>query len=111
MKVSIQDSRIWDLDKQSVEGPVAGEFFGMSYFSASFGQALGEEMRRLIEAGHEDVWYEYALREVARTQTLQPWYLEAEHEWTEVDTPADLELADRIVSRHRKRSQSAKIGN
>jgi choline kinase len=111
MKVSIQQSRIWDLDKQRVEGPVAGEFFGMSYFSASFGQALGEEMRRQIEAGHEDVWYEYALREVARTRALQPWYLEAEHEWTEVDTPADLELADRIVSRHRKRSESAKSGN
>lgn len=110
MKVSIQDSRIWDLDKQRVEGKVAGEFFGMSYFSASFGQALGEEMRRQIDAGHEDVWYEYALRKVARTQALQPWYLEAEHEWTEVDTPADLELADRIVSRHHARSESVQIG-
>jgi choline kinase len=110
MKVSIRDGRIWDLDKQRVQDPVSGEFFGMSYISPDFGQALGVEMRRQIEAGHEDVWYEYALREVARTQVLEPWYLDADHAWTEVDTAADLEQANRIVSRHRERSESALNG-
>lgn len=110
MKVSLREGRIWDLDKQHVDGPVAGEFFGMSYFTPGFGQALDQEMRRQIEAGHEDVWYEYALREVARTEALRPWYLGAEHAWTEVDTPGDLALANQIVSRHRQRSESVGHG-
>lgn len=105
MKASVENGRIRDLDKLSVTGSVTGEFFGMSYLSAGFARALGEEMRRQIAAGHETVWYEYALREVARDQPLHPWYLHAEHAWTEVDTPADLELADQIVSRHRERAE------
>jgi len=94
MKVTIRDGLIWNLDKALGPSDSQGEFFGMSCFTPRGAQLLREEIDAHLHRGETGVWYEHAIREVARRRPITPIFVDA-GTWCEIDSEADLRAAEK----------------
>ncbi|HEY0167689.1 MAG TPA: phosphocholine cytidylyltransferase family protein [Jatrophihabitans sp.] len=93
MAVELRDGRVWHLDKQLPPDRVSGEFFGLSHWTADGAAAFRAVIEDMIAQGQTDVWYQFAIRRLAKLRTIRPLCARRD-EWTEIDTPHDLKVAD-----------------
>ena len=59
---------------------------------------LCNEMTRLLDNGHTDAWYEYAIGAAATRLPITAIWAESD-EWAEIDSPPDLPAAEALVAR------------
>jgi len=100
MKVTIRDGRVWHLDKALGPGDTQGEFFGMSTFAPAGAALLADEIESMLAAGDTGVWYEYAMRSLARRHPIAPLYTHF-GAWCEIDCADDLPPAEAKLARWR----------
>jgi choline kinase len=93
MAVELRDGRVWHLDKELPRERVAGEFFGLSRWTADGAAALRSVVEGMIAAGETGVWYQFAIRKLAKQRPIRALPAHRD-EWTEIDTPQDLAAAD-----------------
>lgn len=98
VKVTVRDGRVWHLDKELPAEETQGEFFGMSAFTPAGAAALVRELDARVAAGETGVWYEYAMRNVAKRRRIVPVYTDFGR-WCEVDAEADLAAAHEKIAR------------
>lgn len=103
MKVELRDGRIWHLDKCLEAGCVHGEFFGLSRWCADDAMALARSIHALLGSGASNVWYEFAVRELAKHRELGVLPAAAD-EWAEVDAAEDIPAAEELVQRVLRRA-------
>jgi L-glutamine-phosphate cytidylyltransferase len=96
MRVELRDGYLFHMDKQLSPASVGGEFFGLSRWTREGGERLAEEIRILIDEGREDVWYEWAIRAVAKRRPIAV-VPASTREWAEIDAPEDLQAAEAVV--------------
>lgn len=92
MAVEIRDGRVWHLDKELPHDRVAGEFFGLSRWTPHGGSRLQDTINTMMAAGETGVWYQFAIRELAKDWPIRPLPAHRD-EWIEVDSPGDLTRA------------------
>lgn len=97
MKVELRDGMIWHLDKNLPPERTAGEFFGLSHWTTRGAYHLSMAIDRLLKAGRSEVWYEFAIRDAAKSMAITPLYTDSS-QWIEIDTLADLEAAERFLA-------------
>lgn len=98
MKVTVRDGHIWHLDKGLGPDETHGEFFGMSYFTRRGAHLLRSEMEAYVARGETNVWYEFAVREVAKKHPISP--VPTHHDaWREIDCESDLRAAELWIAR------------
>jgi choline kinase len=95
MRVELRDGFLLHMAKDLPPANVAGEFFGLSRWTRSGGERLAEEIHALIDDGRTGVWYEWAIRALAKRQKVMVVPVAAA-EWAEVDTPEDLQAAEAL---------------
>ena len=93
MRVQLRDQRVWHLDKRIPAASTNGEFFGLSRWSVNGGRALSQAIDRALATGSTNDWYEFAIREVAKTTEIRPLFTDSS-QWLEIDTPRDLAFAE-----------------
>jgi choline kinase len=94
MAAELRDGRVWHLGKDMPFERVSGEALPLSRWSVAGGARLRRAATELVRAGATDVWYQYAIREVAKELAIAPLHARP-GEWLELDCPADLEAASR----------------
>jgi L-glutamine-phosphate cytidylyltransferase len=92
MAVELRDGAVWHLDKELPRERAHGEFFGLSRWSPQGAAELRAEIGRMVAAGHTGVWYQFAIREVAKRMRIAPLTAHRD-EWTELDRAEDLAAA------------------
>jgi len=93
MAVEVRRGAIWHLEKDMPPERVSGEALPLFRFGVESGARLSDVMRKMVAAGTTDVWYQYAVREVAKEIRIAPIHARPD-EWIEVDTAEDLEAAN-----------------
>jgi L-glutamine-phosphate cytidylyltransferase len=93
MAIEVRDGVVWHLDKQLPPERTSGEFFGLSRWTTAGGQQLAEIMSEMVSAGARDVWYQFAIRELAKRLRIMPLHARSD-EWIEVDSLDDLAVAE-----------------
>lgn len=96
MRVELRDGCLFHMDKELPAANVGGEFFGLSRWTRDGGERLAEEIRTLIDEGREDVWYEWAIRALAKRHPIAV-VPASPREWAEIDSPEDLQAAEAVV--------------
>jgi choline kinase len=100
MRVELRKGRVWDMQKTLPSERVAGEFFGLSRWTPTGAEVLGEEIETLLQGGEVGAWYEQAIAATSRRHRIEVVPASA-HEWAEVDSPGDLQAAEAVVARPR----------
>jgi L-glutamine-phosphate cytidylyltransferase len=93
MAVEVRDGTVWHLDKELPHDRVTGEFFGLSRWSGTTARALRDTIGEMVGEGDTGVWYQFAIRKVAKSAAIRPLHAHRD-EWTEVDSAADLDAAE-----------------
>jgi L-glutamine-phosphate cytidylyltransferase len=106
MKVTLREGRVWHMDKALPAEETQGEFFGMSAFTPEGAAALVAELDAMVAAGDTGVWYEFAMRNLAKRHPIVPRFTRFST-WCEVDAEADLALAEEKISRARRVAEAA----
>jgi choline kinase len=98
MKAAVTDGMVTGMSKTLPVAETAGEFFGVSCWSAEGATRLAEAIgKRLSNGGHKD-WYEEAIVDLSATYGVLTVPAD-ESEWAEVDSEPDLAVAERLVRR------------
>nr|WP_296070316.1 phosphocholine cytidylyltransferase family protein [uncultured Actinoplanes sp.] len=97
MAVEVRDGAVWHLDKELPDDRVTGEFFGLSRWTGAGLDSLRRTISAMVTAGETDVWYQFAIRKVAKTLRIRPLYAHR-HEWSEVDSGTDLMAANAALA-------------
>ena len=98
MKVVVDgDDRMVELSKQIDPARALGEFVGVERVDAGVTGAVFDALRELIDAGETHEYYEAAYQQLLRAGQPMSWVDVSDCEWTEIDTPADLAAAERLV--------------
>ena len=103
MKVEIRDGRVCDFGKELPLARSHGEFFGVSRWSPAGAARLSGAIDKLLDAGRSDVWYEFAIRDMAADHVLGLLTAQTT-EWAEVDCEDDLRDAAALIERERTES-------
>jgi L-glutamine-phosphate cytidylyltransferase len=98
MAVELRNGAVWDLAKDMPTDRISGEAVPLSRWSVAGGARLGQVLSRMIADGATDVWYQYAIREVAK-ETHVAALPARSHEWFELDHPDDLTAAASAYAR------------
>ncbi|PGH72158.1 hypothetical protein CN894_11775 [Bacillus thuringiensis] len=101
MKVQLRDGLIWHMDKEMPRSLISGEFFGLSRWTVNGSNYLSQMIDRLLEAGHTNVWYEFAIRDAAKNMPILPVFTDSS-QWLEIDTTNDLEKAELSFAKNQK---------
>jgi L-glutamine-phosphate cytidylyltransferase len=88
MKVSLKGNYLEYMDKELPEAKTAGEFFGLSKWTADSGRIISGIIERMMNENRTDVWYEFAIREAAKTIDIPVTYCSSDT-WVEVDNMND----------------------
>lgn len=99
MRVELRGNRVWEMDKDLSMDRCSAEFFGVSRLGPEVTGRLFEEMDYYFERRGVLDWYEFALRNLAKRETIL-WSEVRSDEWFEVDTPLDLARAQVWAERH-----------
>jgi choline kinase len=92
MAVELRAGMVWDLGKDLPAERSSGESVPLSRFSVAGGARLGRILRRMVDEGATDVWYQYAIRVLAKETRIAALPARSD-EWIEVDRPDDLAAA------------------
>ncbi|WP_030437866.1 NTP transferase domain-containing protein [Actinoplanes subtropicus] len=109
MKAAVTDGKVTGMSKSLPVGETAGEFFGVSYWSAEGATRLAEAIGRRLDAGGHRDWYEEAIVDLSATYDVRTVPAD-EREWAEVDSRPDLAVAERLVRRLAGRRESTDAG-
>jgi L-glutamine-phosphate cytidylyltransferase len=95
-KAEVVDGQLVDLNQQLPPQRTAGEFLGLTLWTAAGAATLADAVQALIDAGRTEVGYEDAMRLAAQRLVVRPLYA-ATAQWREVDRPADLPAAENLA--------------
>ncbi|MCI0182702.1 NTP transferase domain-containing protein [Sulfoacidibacillus ferrooxidans] len=99
VKVRVSQNSIIEIGKEMDPNICLGEFIGVAKFSGSFVHSFRETVARLAIPGNERKFFEYALDELTRTDTLTPVDITG-IPCVEVDFKEDYDYAVSYVIKH-----------
>ncbi len=102
VKLCIRDGRIVDFAKRpTVAHDWQGESVGFFRFSPAGARALAQAARRTVQAGRRELEYEPVIRDLMVERGAEWSGVEdiTGLAWTEIDFPADVERAQRLLDR------------
>lgn len=97
LRVEISGDRVVRLGKGLDPLTSAGEFVGVSVLSEGARLHYLQRVERDRAAGHRHLYYENVYSAISAVQPLMPVAVAAT-DWAEVDTPADVASAERVVN-------------
>ncbi|GGA93255.1 phosphocholine cytidylyltransferase family protein [Puia dinghuensis] len=92
MKVQVQNARFIFMDKMLRRKDTFGEFFGLSRWDPESSAILSTAIDSYLARGETNVWYEYAIRDMATNYSL-PIRTCSSEMWCEIDTAEDYSKA------------------
>jgi choline kinase len=92
MGVELRAGAVWDLGKGMPAERLDGEALPLSRWTVEGGRDLHDVMSRMVRSGQDDVWYQYAMREVAKQRRVEAIHARSD-DWIEIDAPDDLARA------------------
>jgi len=96
MKASVKDGRFIYMDKTLLRKDTFGEFFGLSRWTPDAAKAFASIIDDYLARGETSVWYEYAIRELAKDYCLPVLTCSSEM-WIEIDNINDYEKAKQFL--------------
>lgn len=101
MKAEFRDGRLMRLGKELPRECSAGEFFGVSRWTADGAVGFAAAISRRLAAGGQRDWYEDAICDAAGSVRLDT-VAAFSSEWAEVDRAADIPFAEQVVRSWRR---------
>lgn len=99
VKVRVNQNQIVEIGKEINPEICLGEFIGVAKFSGAFVHSFRSAVKRLAISGNERKFFEYALDDLAKTETLTPVDITG-LPCVEVDFKEDYEYAVSYVVKH-----------
>jgi L-glutamine-phosphate cytidylyltransferase len=96
MKAQVTDGRFIYMDKGLLRKDTFGEFFGLSRWTPEYASRFKKVVDEFVSSGQTNVWYENAIRTVARDCFLGIKTCSSEM-WWEIDNEDDYRKAIEIV--------------
>ncbi|MBK9216865.1 MAG: phosphocholine cytidylyltransferase family protein [Chloracidobacterium sp.] len=97
MKLVVADGRVTSVGKHVKFDEASGTFLGIAKFSSQGGEAMFDELDRVIEAGETNAYFTRALMGLIATgEEIGVSWTEGKA-WIEVDFPEELEQAENVL--------------
>ena len=96
MKVKVKSNRFITMAKDLSIDDTAGEFFGLSKWDPTTAGILSQAIDNFLKLGNTEIWYEWAIREIAQVVNLPVRSCESRM-WFEIDNERDYEMAMRLM--------------
>jgi choline kinase len=96
MKVKVEDGRFITMDKTLSREAAQGEFFGLSRWMPAEAMALSQVIDEFLSRGETGVWYEWAIRELAKRIELRVHSCVSDT-WFEIDNERDYGIAKDLM--------------
>ena len=93
MKVIIFNNRVVRMSKKIPQSIANGTYIGITSFSAEIQKDLFARVKRLIQTGRENEFFNVAVQELADEGVRVGFTSTGERPWAEIDDPGDLEFA------------------
>lgn len=94
LKAEVRGDRVWHLDKELPAARFSGEGLGLSRWTRDGAACLRTAIEQLLaRTGGPDLWYPYAIREVAKQIPVRPFAV-GTADWVEIDHPHDHDAAE-----------------
>lgn len=96
MKVEVRDGRVTAMSKELEAGRSSGENLGVIKLSRAGARDLWQAAERAVKHGRLKAWLPYGIDAICRKREFVALSC-GERPWIEIDTPADLERAEREI--------------